>query len=132
MLFDQSSFAKYLLQGRDAEKVLQHLCANDVAVAPGRVVYTQMLNSRGGIEADLTVTRLADAVSLDALSVADWDLDVADEPARVDHDDDQSDHEPDEIDADLDAAIRALDPLDPLDPLDDPDQLIDDHAQETV
>jgi 4-methylaminobutanoate oxidase (formaldehyde-forming) len=59
-LFDQSSFAKYLLQGRDAEKVLQHLCANDVAVAPGRIVYTVMLNRRGGIEADLTVTRLAE------------------------------------------------------------------------
>jgi 4-methylaminobutanoate oxidase (formaldehyde-forming) len=59
-LFDQSSFAKYLLQGRDAEGVLQHLCANDVAVPPGRIVYTAMLNRRGGIEADLTVTRLAE------------------------------------------------------------------------
>jgi len=59
-LFDQSSFAKYLLQGRDAEAVLQRLCANDVAVAPGRIVYTAMLNRRGGIEADLTVTRLAE------------------------------------------------------------------------
>ncbi|MGQ0543844.1 MAG: aminomethyltransferase family protein [Betaproteobacteria bacterium] len=59
-LFDQSSFAKYLLQGRDAEALLQRLCANDLAVAPGRVVYTQMLNRRGGIEADLTVTRLAE------------------------------------------------------------------------
>jgi 4-methylaminobutanoate oxidase (formaldehyde-forming) len=59
-LFDQSSFAKFLLQGRDAERVLNHVSANDVAVAPGRVVYTQWLNARGGIEADLTVTRLAD------------------------------------------------------------------------
>jgi 4-methylaminobutanoate oxidase (formaldehyde-forming) len=59
-LFDQSSFAKYLLQGRDAESVLQRLCANDVAVPPGRIVYTAMLNRRGGIEADLTVTRLAE------------------------------------------------------------------------
>ena len=59
-LFDQSSFGKLLLEGRDAEAVLQRLCANDVAVAPGRVVYTQWLNERGGIEADLTVTRLAD------------------------------------------------------------------------
>ncbi len=58
-LFDLSSFGKYLLQGRDAEAVLQRVCANDVAVAPGRVVYTQWLNERGGIEADLTVTRLA-------------------------------------------------------------------------
>jgi 4-methylaminobutanoate oxidase (formaldehyde-forming) len=58
-LFDQASFAKFVLAGRDAEAVLQHICAADVAVEPGRVVYTQMLNSRGGIEADLTVTRLA-------------------------------------------------------------------------
>jgi 4-methylaminobutanoate oxidase (formaldehyde-forming) len=58
-LFDQSSFAKYLLQGRDAERVLNRVCANDVAVADGGVVYTQWLNERGGIEADLTVTRLA-------------------------------------------------------------------------
>ena len=58
-LFDLSSFGKYLLQGRDAEAVLQRVCANDVAVAPGRVVYTQWLNERGGIEADLSVTRLA-------------------------------------------------------------------------
>ena len=57
-LFDLSSFGKYLLQGRDAEAVLQRVCANDVAVAPGCVVYTQWLNERGGIEADLTVTRL--------------------------------------------------------------------------
>ena len=59
-LFDQTSFAKFLLQGRDAERVLQRLCANDVAVPPGRTVYTAMLNDRGGIEADLTVTRLAE------------------------------------------------------------------------
>ncbi|MBL8669533.1 MAG: GcvT family protein [Alphaproteobacteria bacterium] len=59
-LFDQSSFGKFLLQGRDAESVMGRLCCNDVAVAPGRVVYTQWLNEHGGIEADLTVTRLAE------------------------------------------------------------------------
>jgi glycine cleavage system T protein len=58
-LFDQSSFCKLRLDGPDAFVVLQRLCANDVDVAPGRLVYTQMLNARGGIEADLTVTRLA-------------------------------------------------------------------------
>jgi 4-methylaminobutanoate oxidase (formaldehyde-forming) len=58
-LFDQSSFAKFRLEGPDALSTLQRLCANDVDVAPGRIVYTQMLNVRGGIEADLTVTRLA-------------------------------------------------------------------------
>jgi 4-methylaminobutanoate oxidase (formaldehyde-forming) len=57
-LFDQTSFAELLVQGRDAETVLQRVCANDVAVPAGRVVYTQWLNERGGIEADLTVTRL--------------------------------------------------------------------------
>jgi glycine cleavage system T protein len=58
-LFDQSSFAKLRLEGPEALDVLQRLCANDVDVPPGRIVYTQMLNRRGGIEADLTVTRLA-------------------------------------------------------------------------
>jgi 4-methylaminobutanoate oxidase (formaldehyde-forming) len=58
-LFDQSFFSKFSLIGRDAERVLQTICAGDVGRAPGRVVYTQMLNRRGGIEADLTVTRIA-------------------------------------------------------------------------
>ncbi|HEX3498018.1 MAG TPA: glycine cleavage T C-terminal barrel domain-containing protein, partial [Stellaceae bacterium] len=59
-LFDQTSFAKLLLQGRDACAVLQRLCANDMDVAPGRMVYTAMLNTRGGYETDLTAMRLAD------------------------------------------------------------------------
>jgi glycine cleavage system T protein len=59
-LFDQSTFAKFTVRGPDAESVLQRICANDVGGAPGRAVYTQWLNDRGGIEADLTVTRLAD------------------------------------------------------------------------
>ena len=58
-IIDMSSFAKYLVQGPDAECELQRICANDVAVPAGKVVYTQLLNRRGGIEADLTVTRLA-------------------------------------------------------------------------
>ena len=60
-IFDQSSFAKLLLQGRDAAAVLRRLCANDVDVAPGRMVYTAMLNHRGGFESDLTVIRLSEA-----------------------------------------------------------------------
>jgi glycine cleavage system T protein len=56
-LFDQSSFAKFVVEGPDAEWVLNRICAADVAVPPGRIVYTQWLNERGGIEADLTVTR---------------------------------------------------------------------------
>ena len=58
-LFDQSSFAKFRLEGPDAARVLNRVCANDVDVAPGKIVYTQWLNERGGIEADLTVTRLS-------------------------------------------------------------------------
>ena len=59
-LFDQSSFAKFELEGRDAQRALDWLCANDVSKPPGRLTYTQMLNRRGGIECDLTVARLAD------------------------------------------------------------------------
>lgn len=57
-LFDQSSMAKFLVQGRDACKLLNRIGTADVDVAPGRLVYTQWLNERGGIEADLTVMRL--------------------------------------------------------------------------
>jgi len=60
VLFDQSSFSKYLVQGRDACKLLQRVSSADVDVAPGRMVYTHWLNERGGIEADLTVTRIAE------------------------------------------------------------------------
>ena len=59
-IFDQSSFAKYEVIGVDAARALEHVCANHVAKAPGRLTYTQLLNSRGGIECDLTVARLAD------------------------------------------------------------------------
>ncbi|MCY4497652.1 MAG: FAD-dependent oxidoreductase, partial [Rhodospirillaceae bacterium] len=59
-LIDQSSFGKILVSGPDAESVLNDICANDVAVPVDRVVYTQWLNDRGGIEADVTVTRLAE------------------------------------------------------------------------
>jgi 4-methylaminobutanoate oxidase (formaldehyde-forming) len=59
-LFDMTSFGKIRVEGRDACSLLQRLCANDVDVEPGRIVYTQMLNHRGGIESDLTVTRLSE------------------------------------------------------------------------
>ncbi|MFH1795517.1 MAG: FAD-dependent oxidoreductase [Pseudomonadota bacterium] len=59
-IFDQSSFAKYELAGADALKALDWICANDVSKPVGRLTYTQLLNSRGGIEADLTVARLAE------------------------------------------------------------------------
>jgi sarcosine dehydrogenase len=77
-VFDQTGFAKFLLQGRDAINVLQRLCGNDVDVPAGRVVYTSMLNERGGFESDLTVVRVCEheyyLISGAAQSVrdADW------------------------------------------------------------
>jgi 4-methylaminobutanoate oxidase (formaldehyde-forming) len=59
-VFDQTSFAKFMLKGEDAEQALSWIASNDVSKAPGRLVYTQMLNTRGGIECDLTVARVAD------------------------------------------------------------------------
>lgn len=58
-VFDQTSFSKYLVTGRDSEQVLQWLCTADVAVPPGRTVYTGLLSERGTYESDLTVTRLS-------------------------------------------------------------------------
>ncbi|MGO4724605.1 MULTISPECIES: GcvT family protein [unclassified Inquilinus] len=58
-LFDMTSFAKFLMQGPDAEAVLQRLGANDIAVPVGQTVYTPLLNRRGGFESDLTIARLA-------------------------------------------------------------------------
>ncbi len=59
-VFDQSSMAKFIVQGRDACRVLNRIGTANVDVEPGRICYTQWLNRRGGIEADLTVTRLAE------------------------------------------------------------------------
>lgn len=59
-LFDQSCFVKYMVDGRDACAALSRICANNVDVPVGKLVYTQCLNERGGIEADVTVTRLAE------------------------------------------------------------------------
>ena len=59
-IFDQSSFAKYEMTGADALKALDWICANDVNKPVGRLTYTQLLNTRGGIEADLTVARLGE------------------------------------------------------------------------
>ena len=58
-LFEQSSFAKILVQGRDAERALNLIATADCRVPPGKVCYAQFLNDRGGIEADVTITRLA-------------------------------------------------------------------------
>ena len=60
-LFDQSSFAKFKVLGPDALEVLNHISVADMDVEDYKTVYTQWCNPRGGIEADLTVTRLGSA-----------------------------------------------------------------------
>lgn len=59
-LFDETSFAKIEVAGAEAADFLERLCANRVARQIGAITYTQMLNQRGGIECDFTVTRLAE------------------------------------------------------------------------
>jgi 4-methylaminobutanoate oxidase (formaldehyde-forming) len=59
-LFDESSFSKLDVTGPGAAQFLERLCANGVARRVGAVTYTQLLNPRGGVECDLTVTRLAE------------------------------------------------------------------------
>lgn len=76
-LFDQSSMAKFIVQGRHACRVLNRLSTAEMDVAPGRIVYTQWLNEAGGIEADLTVTRLAPDRYLVVTSVSSQVHDLA-------------------------------------------------------
>lgn len=57
-LFDQSSFQKILIQGKDAERTLNHIATANMSVENGTVVYTQFLNQVGGVEADLTITKI--------------------------------------------------------------------------
>lgn len=59
-VYDMSPMSKYIVQGRDAESVLQHLCANDISGPVGKVTYTPVTNERGGFELDITVTRIGD------------------------------------------------------------------------
>ena len=59
-LFDQTSFAKFTLKGRDAMAALDYICANNINKRVGRLTYTQMLNNKGGIECDLTIARKAE------------------------------------------------------------------------
>ncbi|HXF85175.1 MAG TPA: FAD-dependent oxidoreductase [Anaerolineales bacterium] len=59
-LFDETSFNKFEVRGPGALKFLNHVCANQIDVPIGQIVYTQALNQRGGIECDFTVTRLAE------------------------------------------------------------------------
>jgi glycine cleavage system T protein len=76
-LFDMTSFGKIRIEGRDALAFLQRLCANDLDVEPGRIVYTQMLNRRGGIESDLTVSRLSETAFLAVVPGATLQRDLA-------------------------------------------------------
>jgi len=76
-LFDYSCFVKYAVDGRDALATLQRISANDVDVPVGRLVYTQWLNERGGIEADLTITRLGETSFLVVTSAASQTRDLA-------------------------------------------------------
>ncbi|MEX2518194.1 MAG: FAD-dependent oxidoreductase [Paracoccaceae bacterium] len=63
-LYDMTSFGKIRVEGPDAEAFLNLAAAGDMAVPVGRIVYTQFLNTRGGIEADVTVTRLSETAFL--------------------------------------------------------------------
>ena len=76
-LFDQTSFSKFEVQGPNAVAAMQQICANDVDVPLGKAVYGAWLNERGGIEADLTVTRMAEnrffVVSAVATQTRDFD-----------------------------------------------------------
>lgn len=76
-IYDLSSMGNLVMEGRDALSVLQKVCGNDIDAPIGKVVYTQMLNERGGIEADITVTRLKEdkffIVTAGATALRDFD-----------------------------------------------------------
>ena len=76
-MFDQSSFSKYLVQGKDACNALQRISSANIDVPQGKMVYTHWLNERGGIEADLTVNRIAENkyMVVSAAAVTHKDLD---------------------------------------------------------
>jgi 4-methylaminobutanoate oxidase (formaldehyde-forming) len=63
-MYDMSSFGKLRVEGPEAEAFLNHVCGADMAVPVGRIVYTQFLNAKAGIEADVTVTRLSETAWL--------------------------------------------------------------------
>ena len=63
-LYDMSTFGKIRVEGKDAESFLNYLCGANLSVDIGKIVYTQFLNSKGGIEADVTVTRLSETTYL--------------------------------------------------------------------
>lgn len=76
-MLDMSSFGKIRVEGRDALAFLQKVCGNDMNVPTGKIVYTQMLNNRGGIECDLTVTRLSETAYFLVVPAATVQRDLA-------------------------------------------------------
>lgn len=76
-LFDQTCFVKVRVEGPDAVSVLNEICANEIDVPVGKAVYTQWCNERGGIEADLTVTRIDDDRFLVVTAAASRTRDLA-------------------------------------------------------
>ena len=76
-LFDQASFAKFIVQGRDACRILNHMSTANVDVEVGRIAYAQWLNDAGGIEADLTITRIGEREFLVVTSAACQTRDLA-------------------------------------------------------
>lgn len=87
-LYDQSTMTKFMVEGRDALGVLERLSANKIDVPMGKIVYTQWLNDRGGIEADLTITRTGEqqfmVVSAAATHFRDW-CNLRDHVAAANH-----------------------------------------------
>ncbi|WP_417829391.1 GcvT family protein [Thalassospira sp.] len=63
-MYDMSSFGKIRVEGPDATRFLNHICGGQMDVPVGKIVYTQFLNTRGGIEADITITRLSELAYL--------------------------------------------------------------------
>ncbi len=76
-LFDMTSFGKIRIEGPGALALLQRVCANQIDVPEGRIVYTQMLNARGGIEADVTVARLSETAFVMVTAGANLQRDLA-------------------------------------------------------
>ena len=76
-LYDLTSMGKYIVQGKDAHAALQYICSNDISQERGRVVYTPILNDRGGFETDVTITCTGDnsyfIVTAGATAVHDMD-----------------------------------------------------------
>ncbi|GAA0401956.1 FAD-dependent oxidoreductase [Cocleimonas flava] len=76
-VIDQSSFSKYQVEGPDVVKFMNRICSNNIDVAVGKMVYTQWLNDRGGIEADVTLTRTSEDAYLIVSGVACQTRDMA-------------------------------------------------------